>query len=116
MANLSQIKNKIVDGIKYATEKVGFKLIQGEWGSKNAQCACALGCALIANDHGISDDSDQNAFEAAQVLEVSQDWVYNFISGFDNENDSDITEPEAFNLGKEIREQFKPEKEPSCHV
>src|SRR5512142_1746799 len=103
---MEQIKNKIVAGIKYATEKVGFKLIQGDWGNKEARCACALGCVLIANDHGICDDSDQNEFEAAHVLDVSQEWVQNFISGFDNELEANVTDEKAFELGKEIRSEF----------
>jgi hypothetical protein len=109
--SIEQIKNKIVDGIKYATEKVGFKLIEGEWGSKEEMCGCALSCMLIANDHGIAmDDAEQNEVEAAHVLGVSTEWVENFISGFDNDIDTNITDEEAFKLGHELRDQFKPVK------
>lgn len=107
MNNTNSLKEKIVSGIKYAKEKLGFTLVEEDWGSKEAKCACALGCVLLANDHGIaSDDADQNETEAAHVLGVSTEWVGEFIRGFDN--DSPGEDEAAWELGKEIRKEFNP--------
>jgi hypothetical protein len=109
MNDLNKLKEKIVSGIKYAKEKLGFTLVEEDWGSKEAKCACALGCVLLANDHGIaSDDAEQNEVEAAHVLGVSSEWIGEFIRGFDNESPENEEAEAVWELGKEIRNEFKP--------
>jgi hypothetical protein len=105
---MSNIKNKIVEGIQTAKEQLGITLITEEWGSKQTKCACALGCVLLANNHGLSDDAEQNATEAAEILGVSESWIDNFIRGFDGDSPDEDEPEEAFEIGEEIRKQLNP--------
>lgn len=103
------IKNKIVFGIKIATEQLGVKLTNGEWIGEGS--ACALGCMLLAANQG-SDirDDDQGKYEemAADMLGVDSDWVGAFISGFDAEyRDINRHDKEAYDLGTALRFEFK---------
>lgn len=106
------IKEKIVSGIKYATEKLGVKLVTEEWGSTKGNApdkfgfACALGCMILAKDKNLSeDDTDYNERVAAELLGVDNDWVTGFISGFDG-GSLDDGSYEAFQIGQEIRNEF----------
>jgi hypothetical protein len=105
---MSSIKNKIVEGIQQAKENLGITLIYEEWGSKQQKCACALGCVLLANNHGLCDDAEQNATEAAEILGVSESWIDNFIRGFDGDSPDDDEPGEAWEIGNSLREETKP--------
>src|SRR5579885_513327 len=102
------IKNKIVEGITTAKEQLGITLITEDWGSKKTKCACALGCVLLANNHGLTDDAEQNATEAAELLGVSESWIDNFIRGFDGDSPDEDEPEEAFEIGQELRQNLKP--------
>lgn len=103
------IKDKIVSAIKVATDKLGVKLVTEEWGTaKNDKfsCACALGCMILANDGKLSEeDTDHNEKVAAELLGVDKKWVTGFIYGFDGSS-LDEGDREAFQIGKEIRNEF----------
>lgn len=106
------LKERIVSGIKYATEKLGVKLVTEEWGSTKSNvpdkfdCACALGCMILAKDGNLSeDDTDHNERVAADLLGVDNDWVTGFISGFDG-GTLDDGSAEAYEIGKQIRNEF----------
>jgi hypothetical protein len=101
------LREKIVNGINYAKEKLGFTLVYEDWGSKQGRCACALGCMLLANDSSLTNDPEDNAVEAAQLLGVSEEWVNSFISGFDN-GDPILEDVDAYNLGKQLCHELKP--------
>jgi hypothetical protein len=105
---MSELKDKIVSAIKSAQEK-GITLVKHNWGSKNTKCACPLGCVLIANEHTIYNDEEDNAQAVAELLDVSEDWVTNFIYGFDGDP-IDRYNPymDAWNLGYELRHEIKP--------
>ena len=106
---MNELKDRILKAIKDAKEKLDITLIYKDWGNKRQKCACPLGCVLLVNDHGLYFDSEQNTAEAAHVLGVSEDWVYNFICGFDgdtqNENESVEFLKEAWELGYSIRKE-----------
>jgi hypothetical protein len=105
---MSSIKQKILDGIQTAKEKLGITLIYEEWGSKQQKCACALGCVLLANDHGLCDDAEQNATEAADILGVSEGWINNFIRGFDGDSPDGDDPKEAWEIGSSLRDETLP--------
>src|SRR5574338_844627 len=105
------IKEKILNGIKTATEKLGVKLVNEEWGTKKDDgkwnCACALGCMLVANNLPLdSDDTDFNEATAADFLGVDKNWVESFIYGFDASEKMYKHPDDAFQLGVELREAF----------
>lgn len=102
------IKNKIVEGINTAKEQLGITLVTEDWGSKKTKCACALGCVLLANNHGLTDDAEQNATEAAELLGVSESWIDNFIRGFDGDSPDEDEPEEAYEIGQELLKTFKP--------
>ena len=103
------IKDKIVEAIKVATDKLGVKLVAEEWGTASNDkfsCACALGCMILANDRNLSEeDTDHNERVAAEILGVDNRWVTGFIYGFDG-SALDEGDQEAFQIGKEIRNEF----------
>jgi len=104
------IKEKLVESISKGKQD-GWTLIHGDWGNKEQKCACALGCLLVTNDHGICDDPEQNAVEAAHVLGVSETWINSFISGFDgtdHDSSPDEVVDEAVEIGKQIRSELNP--------
>lgn len=105
------IKQKIVDCIKDATENLGYKLVEGKWGNNDNKCACALGCVLATsnvNSGFISDDPEDNKEYAAKILNVSSEWVECFISGFDGDSESniEISHRDAYDMGIQVREEF----------
>lgn len=104
---MSYLKDKIVSYIKRAQEDFGITLVAEDWGSKPTKCACPLGCVLLANDIDITNDSEQNGSEAADLLGVSEKWVESFIYGFDAEHVQPINQ-EAYQLGLNIRAEFNP--------
>lgn len=109
--NNNNIKTRILEGINYAKEKLGFTLVHSAWGDKDKRCACALGCVLIHNDrHLDSDLVEDNEQEAARTLGVSHVWVESFVSGFDDGDKSslDTYDPTAYELGKELRAELAP--------
>lgn len=107
----TNVKEKILNGIKTATEKLGIKLVKDEWGSKGGDgskwnCACALGCMLVANNIAMDeDDSDFNEANAADFLGVDKKWVEGFVYGFDESYYSG-EHNDAFQMGVELRKQF----------
>lgn len=104
----NDIKKKIVDGINYAREKLNFKLIKEDWGSKEGAVACALGCTLLANDRHLWQDNERNECEAMKLLGVSEVWVSSFIAGFDTDDREENTLTEPYELGKELSEKYQP--------
>lgn len=106
------IKDKIVNGIKTATEKLGVKLVNEEWGTRGNgdnkwNCACALGCMLVANNLPMdADDTDFNEVTAADFLGVDKNWVESFIYGFDASEKMSKHPDDAFQLGVELRQTF----------
>jgi hypothetical protein len=111
--NNNDIKSRIVSGINYAKEKLGFTLVHSAWGSKQEKCACALGCVLIANDRHLEDVCvEDNESEAASVLGVSTVWVESFINGFDDgeEHEVNTLDVKARELGIELRKELSPKE------
>ena len=109
--NNNNIKTRILEGINYAKEKLGFTLVHSSWGDKNNSCACALGCVLVHNDrHLDSDLVEDNEHEAAKTLGVSSVWVESFVSGFDAGDKTDLAvyDDGAYELGKELRAELSP--------
>lgn len=107
----NQIKSRILEGINYAKEKLGFTLVHSSWGDKNKRCACALGCVLVHNDRHLDNDLvEDNEQEVARTLGVSTVWVESFVVGFDDDSIShlDVYDQKAFELGKELREELNP--------
>ncbi len=106
-----EIKKQIVKGIEEARQ-AGITLVCNDWGDKQNKCACALGCLLLEKDILVSGDSDQNKERAAHLLGVSQEWVESFYYGFDNLNvgGAGVVEayPDAYHLGKQLREESGP--------
>lgn len=77
---MKHVFNKIEEGILFGKEQ-GVFLVSENWGSKQENCACALGCLLMKNE--ISLDEETNEEEACTLLEVDNAWITAFISGFD---------------------------------
>ena len=105
---MGNIKQKILDGIQFAKNQLGITLVTEEWGSKETKCACALGCVLLANDVGLTDDAEQNAQGAAEALGVDESWIDNFIRGFDGDSPDEDEDEEAWELGQAIRQTANP--------
>lgn len=102
---MNELRDKIISNIKSAQEK-GITLVTDSWGSKNTKCACPLGCVLIANEQIISNDEEDNAETVAELLDVSEEWVDSFISGFDaTPSNADTDNDEAWQLGFIIRSE-----------
>lgn len=116
---------KIAEGIEYAKNELGFRLISEDWGSKQYKCACALGCLLVKNNIPLDEENNETA--ARDLLEVDDGWVSAFISGFDDTpwdlnitlttvekelmSQDDIKELEAaYASGVELRKRFSPMK------
>lgn len=108
---MDNIKQKIVDAIKFAKEHE-YSLVYGSWGNSTDKCACPMGCVLLQKGYELKDDDEptDNICGAAELLGVSEGWVSNFISGFDNEIDPSISNKDSYKLGIEIRNQFNPQK------
>jgi len=105
---MNDLKDKIISNIKYAQER-GFTLISDDWGGESSKCACALGCVLIANEQMVSNDPEDNALTAAALLGTSEDWINNFLNGFDGKQIHISTRhQDAWKLGLEIRNETKP--------
>lgn len=103
---MDEIKNKIIADIKFAQDILGITLISDEWGNKNTKCACALGCVLLVNHDAVYDDPEENGQAIASILDVSEDWVNNFLNGFDGKAIHISTRfQEAWKLGLEIRNE-----------
>jgi len=105
---VNPIKDKIVNGIKVATEQMNYTLVAEEWGSKDAKCACALGCMLVANNlHLETATVEDNEVLAADILGVDTMWIEDFITGFDDGHAiRPIAYQDAYDLGAELRTKF----------
>jgi hypothetical protein len=103
-----QVRSKIAEGIKIATIKKGFTLVAEDWGMDRFNCSCPLGCILASNDIPISSDEINNMVAIEHVLGVSQQWMTSFIRGFDDSPPDPDVIKEAFKLGKEFRDEYKP--------
>jgi hypothetical protein len=107
-----EIKDKILQSIA-DTQKQGYTLVCDEWGSTVSKCACAFGCVLVS--YGMVLDSSpktKDLEEVSKMLNVSLDWIYSFIDGFDgNGFEQAATIPDAWLLGQEIRQQTLPIEE-----
>lgn len=106
---MNNLKDKIVSYIKRAQEDFGITLVTEDWGSKPTKCACPLGCVLLVNNIDVTDDAEQNGYEAADLLGVSENWIESFIYGFDADDVHPINQ-EAYQLGIDIRNEFNPTK------
>jgi hypothetical protein len=102
--NNKAVKEKILASIVIAEGK-GFTLITDDWGSDTMKCACAIGCVYVAVDVNISNNENM----AAEILGVSDKWITSFTDGFDgNGVPTGAHEPEAWNIGREIRLSTNP--------
>lgn len=106
------IKKKILDSIKFTREELGFTLVSEEWGSANRKCACALGCVLLKDDPKDTvriEANKERYIKAAEILEVSEQWLDAFIEGFDNSGSAvDSALPEAWDVGFAVAKASKP--------
>lgn len=109
---MSNIKQTIVDSIKYTTDTLGWTLIKEDWGLAKHKCTCALGCVLLKHnpqDVVILEEDRENTAAAADVLGVTSAWVDAFIEGFDGSGTAEQSkEPEAWKLGAEIAQDTDP--------
>lgn len=112
MKNKKNIKQTILDSIKYVKDELGFTLISEDWGSVERKCACALGCVLVKDspkDKNRLDSSAGCAASAALLLNVEEKWVDAFIEGFDgNGTSKESSVPDAWELGFEIAKETTP--------
>lgn len=104
---MDELKNKIIEAVKFGKEKLGFTIVCQGWGDPRTNCACPLGCLLLKNKHGLFYDVHLNEVTAADLLEVSQSWVDNFIRGFDGEK-PEAYYVEAWEFGKSLAEEIEP--------
>lgn len=106
--NNEEIKQKILDSIEYATNTLGFTLVQGNWGSSENKCACALGCVILKNGLEILGEGleEDNAIVAAELLGKPKCWIDDFINGFDS--DEIGTYHEGWKIGNEIKNITEP--------
>lgn len=107
------IKQTIIDSIKWTTENLGFTLIKEDWGTANRKCTCAMGCVLLKNDPKdlviIEDEKKDNTVKAAEILGVDEDWINSFIEGFDTSGSvHEAKVPEAWELGAEVSKETSP--------
>jgi hypothetical protein len=106
------IKQKIIDSIKWAQDNLNFTLVSDDWGTVNNKCTCAMGCVLLKNDPKdlvIIEYLRDTGRKAAEILGVSEVWVESFTDGFDGNGRSDTaSEPKAFLLGAEIAAETFP--------
>jgi hypothetical protein len=107
-----EIKQKILDSIKWAQENLGFTLISEDWGDTTKMCTCAMGCVLLKNnpqDMVIIESKGENVAEAAEILGVNEKWVSSFIDGFDGNGTANSSEnPGAFALGEQVAKETNP--------
>jgi hypothetical protein len=101
----AQLKETIVKAVKVAQEK-GYTLVSGAYLDTidGNNCACALGCVLIANDRKMYDYFPQ----LKELLGVEYDWVNAFIHAFDNNSTSVPFPEEAKVLAEELVKELKP--------
>lgn len=100
---LLQIKETIVKGIEIATKEKGYSLVRGAWGTNPHKCACALGCLLIAND---KDPAVAPFNQLKEILDVSPEWLNEFVQGFDGLTMVPSNIEEARKLGEDIAKEF----------
>ena len=103
-----QIRAEIVDSIKIAQTKLGFTLVSEDWGGQKFSCACALGCVLAARHLPIAPIDTDNFEELTRIFNVDDNWLGSFMNGFDESPPEEKVNKEAFLLGKEIHDEFKP--------
>jgi hypothetical protein len=103
-----EIRAEIVESIKIAQTQLGFTLVSEDWGGSRFSCSCALGCVLAAHGIPISPVDQPNIEELARVLDVDDNWIGSFMNGFDVSPPEEKVNKEAFLLGKEIHDEFKP--------
>lgn len=104
MSNQS-IKKDILTSIKKAQE-MGYTLICEDWGNDTNKCACAIGCLFVVEG---KNPNEGDPYQAANILDVSEDWIASFIDGFDaNGIAIGASNPEAWKLGAEMRKELKP--------
>lgn len=104
------LKEKILESIKYAREKLNYTLISEDWGLPARKCTCAMGCVLLKdNPKDLDRVRNESAMGAAKVLGVNEAWVDAFIDGFDGHGTADESKVSAaWTLGLEVRQETKP--------
>jgi hypothetical protein len=106
------VKQTILDAIKYTSRELGWTLISGNWGDVDQKCTDALGCLLIKDnpeDIDIIEEHLENAEKAAELLEVSEEWIESFLEGYDDVGFASAAKvPEAWTIGEEIRLETSP--------
>jgi hypothetical protein len=105
------IKQKILDSITYAREKMGFTLISEDWGDASHKCACAMGCVLLKDNpkDTVRIEAKENTVSAAEILGVTEKWIDCFCEGFDGNGQADASQlPDAWTLGEEVAKETKP--------
>jgi hypothetical protein len=63
---------------------------------------------LAVHDRQISSVDQPNMVEIAKILGVDDNWIGSFMNGFDTSPPEEKVNKEAFLLGKEIHDEFKP--------
>jgi hypothetical protein len=106
--NQDLIKDEIVNGIKNAQTKLGFTLVSEDWGGQGYSCSCALGCLIASKEIVISSDAGENIAQAEKILQVDENWVVSFITGFDDSPPDPDYNKDAYHLGQDIHNEFKP--------
>ena len=107
-----EIKQLILDSIKWTVNTLGWTLISDDWGNANDKCTCAMGCVLLKDnpqDVVIIEEERENASKVAELLGVSELWVDSFINGFDGNRTFESSKlPEAWAMGAELAKETKP--------
>jgi hypothetical protein len=106
------IKQTILDSIKWTTETLGFTLVSEDWGNATHQCTCAMGCVLLKNDPKdvvLIEEERENSKKAAELLGVTEEWIDSFIDGFDGNGTAEMCKiPESWTMGYAVSKETAP--------
>jgi len=111
--NIQEIKEKILNGIKYTTNAKGYTLVKSGWGSVEDKCACALSCLVLAEydekdiDHCRKEIKGGDIVKKAQqILQIDGSWISSFWHGFDGVGGG--CNAEANQLGRDLAKELNP--------
>lgn len=111
MENQNDLKIKILDSIRWVRENLNYTLVSEDWGNKEKQCACAMGCVLIQDDPEdlLQLKVGSKAHQAAKIIGVEEKWIDSFTEGFDDTGRAfESKVPEAWEIGMSIAQETKP--------